>query len=110
MQPKLDLHLAKSRKLETLQGIHSPATTSPFISKALTLKMYGAGTTRPGICALPCRAPKAWPDGLSGKQFVHPFSKRHGLPAETIRPAGAYVNLGRHERLGSAARGGRRRE
>jgi hypothetical protein len=96
MQPKLDLHLAKPRKLGTLQGIHFPATTNPFIFRALTLKMYVAGTTRSGLYALPCQAPKAWPDGLSGKQFVHPCSKRHGLPAETIRPAGAYVNLGRH--------------
>ena len=96
MQPKLDLHLARPGTLGTLQGIHFPATTNPFIFKAPTHKMYVAGTTRSGICALPCQAPKAWPDGLSSKQFVHPRLKRHGLPAETIRPAGAYVNLGRH--------------
>jgi hypothetical protein len=58
MQPKLDLHLAKSRKPETLQGIHSPATTNPFIFKALTLKMDVAGTTRSGICALPATLPR----------------------------------------------------
>src|SRR5262249_51619857 len=106
--PSANLRIHKLRL--GLAGIPSAALTNPFIFNGLTPKMYVGDAAGSSRSALPWQAPKAWPDGLAGKQVVHPFSNRHGLRAETIRPAGAYVNLGTTLAHWSAARGGPRRE